>query len=78
MAYRPSSFCFLVKHMNTLLTSLGLSPDEFWNLVVLAAVALVALGILRVMLRLTATLVRLGCVVVVIGLVLAFVFSVFN
>lgn len=64
--------------MDTLLTSLGLSSDEFWNLVVLAVVALVALGILRVMLRLTATLVRLGCVVVVIGLVLAFVFSVFN
>lgn len=64
--------------METLLQTLGLTSDEFFNLLIIAVAAVIALGILRVMFRLTATLVRMGCAVVVIGLGVLFVLNILN
>lgn len=64
--------------METLLQMIGLSSDEFFNLVIIAVAAVIALGILRIMFRLTTTLVRMGCAVVVIGLGVLFVLNILN
>ncbi|MCB0035588.1 MAG: hypothetical protein KDE51_16260 [Anaerolineales bacterium] len=64
--------------MEQILQFIGLSFDEFINLVIVAIAALVGLFLLRMMFKLTATLLRLGCAIIVIGLGLMFVLNVLN
>ncbi len=64
--------------MEQLLQFIGLSFDEFINLAIVAIAALVGLFLLRMMFKLTATLLRLGCAIIVIGVGLMFVLNVLN
>lgn len=64
--------------MDAFLQSIGLSMDELIQLIVIAVAALIGLAILRIMFRLTATLLRMGCAVIVIGMAVLFFLNVFN
>lgn len=52
--------------MDTLLTTFGLTLDQFWLLVIVVVGGLVVLGVLRGLFRMAANLVRIGCVLLVI------------
>ena len=64
--------------MNELFNSLGLNPNELASVVTIAIAAIIGLIILRVIFRLTATLLRFGCVIVVIGVVVMVLLGMFN
>jgi hypothetical protein len=51
---------------------LGLTPDQILMLVGIGVVLIVALLILKVVVKLTAALLRLGCLVILVLLVVAF------
>ena len=53
--------------MNELLALLGLTTAEVVPLAMMAVAAVVALFILRLIFRLSMTLIRLGCAVIVLG-----------
>lgn len=64
--------------MESFLQIIGLSLDEFINLAVVAIAALIGLFLLRMMFKLTATLLRLGCAIILIGVGIMFVLNVLN
>ena len=64
--------------MDAFLQSIGLTFEELTRLIIIGIAALIALGILRVMFRLTATLLRMGCAVIIIGLAVLFFVNIFN
>jgi hypothetical protein len=61
--------------MDTLLTTFGLTLDQFWLLVIVVVGGLVVLGVLRGLFRMAANLVRIGCVLVVIMAIAVVVFG---
>ena len=61
--------------MDTLLTTFGLTLDQFWMLVIVVVGGLVVLGVLRGLFRMAANFVRLGCLLLVIIAVAVFVFG---
>lgn len=64
--------------MQELLNTIGLSQQEFINIAIIAVVALIALGILRSILKLTATILRLGCAVIILGVIAMTFISMLN
>ena len=59
--------------MDTLLSTFGLTLDQFWMLIIVVVGGLAVLGVLRGLFRMAANLVRVGCVLLVIVVVVVFV-----
>jgi hypothetical protein len=64
--------------MDALLDSIGLTGGELTNILIIIAVLLVGLFLVRAMFRLTATLFRLGCFVVILIAVVMLWLNLFN
>ncbi|MCA9972278.1 MAG: hypothetical protein KC425_18780 [Anaerolineales bacterium] len=61
--------------MENLSQLVGLAPEQLTQLLILAVVLIVGLFVLRVFLKLTATLFRLGCFVVLLIVAAVYVLS---
>ncbi|MEZ4510918.1 MAG: hypothetical protein R3C62_03500 [Chloroflexota bacterium] len=64
--------------MDALLDAIGLTSGDLTQILVIIAILLVGLFVVRGMFRLTATLFRLGCLVVIIIAVLMLWLKLFN
>lgn len=59
--------------MDQLLQTIGLTMGDFTTLAVLAAVLLIGLFLLRILFKITATLLRVGCFLILFILFAAFI-----
>ena len=64
--------------MDTLLATIGLTSGELTQILIIIAILLAGLFVVRAMFRLTATLFRLGCFVVVLIAIAMLWLNLFN
>jgi hypothetical protein len=64
--------------MDILLETTGLTMQELTNFVIVAVILLVALGVLRLVAKMAKSMIRLGCVMVLVIVLGLFLLNVLN